>query len=316
MDESDFGEFLKKAFEEAQTRRYVGDEVEILEILGKGAFGTVYKGIIKESNEQVAIKCLEELDKKKRDEVLKDVLNELKAMTKVPHDKIPKFYGVYQGKLDNVETIGLIFTFIEGTPLDKIIIESLEDYTNLRKVRIAIQLVEIMTALHKEKITHRDIKPSNIMIKKDDTLILLDFGISKVSERTMAYTNNVKCTPRYSPPEAMMETGDDEIEYSITPKFDVWSMGALIIELFTGIAPWSKKFNDNNKIMMALMKGITYTVGNDKSKKYDFPYYKEFHTKFPEVFEVVQHCLIRDLSKRYSSEELLLALKKLEQIYI
>lgn len=322
---TNFSESLQKALANDNIKEYNPTEIQILEELGSGSFGKVHKGLIKDINQFVAIKFLDQIDDKnnegKGEETVKSILNELKTMTAVKNEKIPKFYGVYQQQINNSTNIGLIFSFIEGITMDKWLLKNqiiVKDQNNVDKIiinirnsekcQIAIQLVEIIVVLHDGKVTHRDIKPGNIMIRPDGQLVLLDFGISKMQEKTMAFTNGVKCTPRYSPPEAFDDCGESFVEYGITTKFDVWSMGCLIIEIFTGVAPWSKKFNDANKIMMAMMRKIVYN-------NYDFPYHKEFEKDFPELFEVVKHCLVRDIKQRYTSKQLLEQLIKLEKVY-
>jgi len=304
----DFSKTLREAFEENKIQQYKTDEIELLEELGKGAFGTVSKGRILKTGEIVAIKCLDQIDDKKGEEAIKTILNELKAMRRVIHPKIPYFYGIYQLQQENNLTIGLIFSFIEGKTLDKYLDENVKKLKNSEKCRLAIQLVEIIQILHQNRVTHRDIKPGNIMIKPDGDLVLLDFGISKVSECTMAFTNGVKCTPKYSAPEAFEDCGVEDVEYTITPKFDVWSMGCLIIEIFSGVAPWSKKFNDSNKIMMAMMKKVKYNG-------LDFPYHRDFDKEYPEVYKICLNCLVTDIKNRYTSLELLEKLKELEIVF-
>lgn len=296
---------------------YKAEEIELGDQLGKGSFGTVFKGVIKESNIEVAIKCLEQFDDKKKDwqDNIKSIINELDAMTKVETEFIPKFYGLYPytNPQSKIECYGLIFSYIQGVTLDKFIKEN-PNLTNVQKLDISIKIVDIIKLLHENKITHRDIKPGNIMIKSDQSVVLLDFGVSKISEQTIAHTQGVKGTPRYSPPEVCEDTGEEDVTYEITPKFDVWSMGCLITELFSGIEPWSQKYKDNNKILLAMMKKTKYF--NTLDKDVDFPYPKEFEVKFPDIYDVCKGCLVREVENRFSSTELIENLEALKEKFL
>jgi serine/threonine protein kinase len=301
----DLNSFLMKTLENYGVKIYDNiNEVTILEELGKGAFGTVYKAKI--GDEFYAIKLLENMDTTSNpQENLTTIIKELIALTKVNHEKIPKFNGIYHNK--ETGKIGLIFTFIEGNTLN-IHLEK-NKLTKLQKIDLIIQLTEILKALHEKRVIHRDIKPKNTMVTPQNKLILIDFGISKVNTKTLDNTVSVKGSPAYSPPEAFVDTSDTEDrQFIISTKFDIWSLGCVIYEVFAGEKPWVKKYKDSNKIIFMLSK--KKLIG-----EHGIPLIPTFSTDYPEIFNLLKKCVAIEVDQRYSSEELLKKLIEIREIY-
>lgn len=305
---------LVEALAGKSIKLYEPEELEVGIKVGKGSFGDVFKGEIKETKEVVAIKAIEEIPDDTDDKAkLTELLNELTAMMKVETfcNKTPKFYGLYRMKKTNISCIAILFSFIEGNTLDKYLEENKnnKELTKLKKLNICIELVEIIIILHKNKVYHRDIKPGNVMVKPDGSLILLDFGVSKISDNTLgSSTNKVRGTPKYSPPEAFTDVGDENIQYNVSPKFDVWSLGCVILEIFSNIPPWAKKYKDDNKIILSLIKKQKYGL-------YDFPFPAGFEEDYPEIFPTVVKCLISDIENRLTSEQLIKELLLIKKDY-
>lgn len=300
----EFSGFLLSTFEKKNIEVFRETDVfEVGEELGKGAFGVVNKAIRK--GETYAIKFLDKIDHTlPPDKTIFTILNELKNITKVKHERIPHFYGVYQKD----EKLGLVFSFITGSTLN--IYFKKNKISNLEKCNLLIQLVEILVNLHSKRVIHRDIKPKNTMITPEGKLILIDFGISRINEHTVAKTMGVNGSPAYSPPEAFIDINKDSEDrtFEITTKFDVWSVGCVMLEMYSGEKPWQKKFKDSNKIMFALSKGTTF-------KGSYVPIPEILEKEYPKVLEVISKCLIKDVMSRYTSKELLSKLLELKEFY-
>jgi len=313
-------QLIRKAFTDNNIKVYSDKDLVLDKQIGEGSFGTVFKGTLDKIN--VAVKLLDKIQFETEDstpeQTIKSIINELKAMTKIDHKQIPKFYGVYEKTKDKDTLFGLIFDFIDGVTLQRYLTDN-KSLSNVSKCEILIGLVNVICDIHKNGVIHRDIKPENAMITPEQKVILLDFGISKISEKTTTFTNGRRMTVKYSPPEAILDlvddTEDSDSKFGISKKFDVWSIGCVIQEVFLGIAPWSNKFKDENKILMNLQKGFKYELLKGGEKIYDFPFSKSFQTDFPEAFELANECLVREVPKRITSDEILIKLQNLLEFY-
>ena len=231
-------------------------------------------------------------------------------MTMIKMDTIPKFYGICENHKTNI--VGLMLEFIDGVTLSEYVhgkkwsqqVEKKERIKDPDHIvpsakeicQIMIYLTQIVVNLHERHIVHRDLKPENVMITPEGKVVLLDFGIARINEGLKGTTNNEKYSPAYGPPEALIDVGTEEVIFLITDKFDVWSLGVIMLELFANEVPW-KKFPDKNKIMHALV-----TQPEDIYKNYD---------KNRPEYDLIVNCLEKDVKSRYSSAEVLEELKNI-----
>ena len=217
------------------------NDVKIGEILGKGAIGEVKKIFIKGIT--FAVKLIP-FRYTLSSSILKDILNEILTLKSSQHQGIIKFQGLYIEE----KQLGLIFDYIDGKNLKESLPE-MKYMTKLDKTKLIIKIVEIIVYLHSKKMIHRDIKPSNIMINKDNEIFLVDFGLSRLNKNTQSTVQAGDGTPRYAAPESVSDDKNDNGH--LTVKYDVWSLGCLIMELFSGEAPWGM-YQDPIKILVFL----------------------------------------------------------------
>jgi len=295
------------------------------DVLGEGSFGQVIKGTV--DGNDVAIKLLTAVVyEKEADKTIRLILNEVLSMTRISDPGLPKFYGVFHDE-ENKE-IGFVLEFLAGVTLHEFVLgkpvfekhiierEGCEPKEELVEVdkepqisdkeicELLIELCKICVSLHSKKIVHRDLKPKNVMVipveldgKKTNKLVLIDFGIARINEGDCGFTSNQKYTPIYCPPEGRKDEGDEnKTVYKITPKFDVWSFGCMMIQLFTGHKPWSK-FQDVNKVYQAIKK-----IPNDVYKKVDSKC---------KALPLIKKCCKSNIDDRLDSTELLEELIKL-----
>jgi hypothetical protein len=203
---------------------------EIIEQIGKGAMGIVYKGRDPKLNRLTAIKTIrfiDEYDEDKAEEIKTQFYREAEVVAKLSHKNIVMMYDVGE----DLDLSYLAMEYLEG--------ESLERYTskgNLLPLHqcfdYIIQVCEALHYAHNQGVIHRDIKPGNIMILGGGLAKVMDFGIARTAGGTKTRTGIIKGTPFYMSPEQAAGTG-------ITGASDIFSLGVLFYQLLTGQLPFT-----------------------------------------------------------------------------
>ena len=211
---------------------------ELIEKIGEGGMAVVYKGKDRLLNRYVAIKIL-------RPEFTKDMQfvenfnRESQAAAGLQHPHIVSVYDV--GKEGNIHFI--IMELVDGRPLSDVINERAPlDYK--QAIEITRQVASALSLAHRNNIIHRDVKPHNIMITRDGTAKLADFGIAKaVSDSTLVTeTSRIIGSVHYFSPEQARGSYVDE-------RSDIYSLGIVLYEMLTGQVP----FDGDNPVQVALM---------------------------------------------------------------
>jgi serine/threonine-protein kinase len=203
---------------------------EIIEKIGSGGMGSVYRGRQVSLDRPVAIKVL---SRKLTDcrEVLERFNRESRIIARLNHPNIIHVIdrGVTSGGMPY-----FVMEHIEGTDLSQEIKAGNLD-TN-RKIDLMIQVSKALSYAHKNGVIHRDIKPGNVLIDGDGNALVLDFGIAKLSGNGKPSTDHtekdvIMGTVDYMSPEQRTAS------HRVTAASDLYSMGAMMYELFTGIKP-------------------------------------------------------------------------------
>lgn len=263
--------------------------------IGQGSFGKVYRGNY--LGKQVAIKKILLNDNNFDDEeqtkrALYDITNEIKTVKYVVNSKIPKLYGLWK----NRGNFNLIFEFCQGKNLK----EAYPKLNEMQKLDICLQLSDTLIAIHGSNLMHRDIKPANIMIDDNLNIKLIDFGVSRIANRTSTFTADVSGTTRYMAPEFYdIGVNDNDIDkpIKIDTKVDIWSTGCLISEIFSGIIPWWNIVRNEMILRRKLME------------KANFPIPDEIQNN--DIKEIIQKCVKNCPDERISAKELSFLIKKI-----
>jgi serine/threonine-protein kinase len=212
---------------------------KIIGEIGQGAMGVVYKAVDPIIDRTVAIKTINlNLSRQELEEYEARFQQEIKAAGRLNHPNIVTIYDV--GKTDQVAYMAM--EFLEGKELkDMIATGQLPSAGEV--VDIIAQVADGLWFAHQQDIVHRDVKPSNIMVMKGGTAKITDFGIARLPNSAVkTMTGLILGSPRYMSPEQV-------IGKSIDSRSDIFSLGVVLYEALTGVAPFD---GDNvNAIMYA-----------------------------------------------------------------
>ncbi|KAF2073996.1 hypothetical protein CYY_004703 [Polysphondylium violaceum] len=192
--------------------------------IGKGAFGQVYKGFNVKTGDFVAIK---QIEKSRIDNnTLQSVKKEFDILLNLKHNNIVKVLGV----VETSSKINFILEYVENGSL-RDIIDKFGPLSEDLAISYLYQLLQGLVYLHANRVIHRDIKSSNILITKDGTIKLADFGVASQLSDQAQMTYSVVGTPYWMSPESIQMSGQ-------TSASDIWSLACTMIELVSGSPPY------------------------------------------------------------------------------
>jgi serine/threonine-protein kinase len=212
---------------------------KIISEIGQGAMGVVYKAVDPIIDRTVAIKTINlNLSRQELEEYEARFQQEIKAAGRLNHPNIVTIYDV--GKTDQCAYMAM--EYLEGQEL-KDIIASGKLLPPSDVVDIAAMVADGLWFAHQQDIVHRDVKPSNIMVLRGGIAKITDFGIARLPNSAVkTMTGLILGSPRYMSPEQV-------IGKTIDARSDIFSLGVVLYEALTGIAPFD---GDNvNAIMYA-----------------------------------------------------------------
>jgi serine/threonine-protein kinase len=261
------------------TRSRVG-RYDILEELGKGSMGHVYKALDPKINRLLAIKTIRFSDEFEEDliqEIKERFFREAEIAGQLSHPSIVTIYDVGVDR----ELTYMAMEFLEGENLEKHIIK--DNLLSFGKIlEIIAEVAKALHFAHKADVIHRDIKPANIMRLRNGGVKVTDFGIAKAISSSRTKTGVILGTPNYMSPEQIMGQKMDL-------RSDIFSLGVLFFQMLTGELP----FHGEN------LSSLLYQITQVRH-----PSVRSYNPKIPRVFEqILNKALAKDPKDRFSNAE-------------
>ena len=250
-------------------------EFDLIELIGQGNYGRVYKAIHKRTGKIYSAK-IAYIEKTNEVESFKKEIN---ILSQCNNQYIVRYYGSYiKG-----HQIWIILEFCDGGSLYELIKILPRNLNEEEIASIIYMILKGLVFLHENKKIHRDVKTENILLTHEGIAKLADFGVSTQLMHSFSKKITKIGTPFYMSPEVIMQ---NKYDY----KCDIWSLGITAIEMAEGEPPFAKV-----KGYWVLKKIITHPPKGLKNKE---KWSKEFN-------DFVEKCLIYEPEKRSSAKELL-----------
>jgi serine/threonine protein kinase/tetratricopeptide (TPR) repeat protein len=270
-------ETLQAPLRELTTGSTFAGRYQVIEELGKGGMGRVYKVLDAEVQEKVALKILKP-EIAADEETIERFRNELRFARKISHKNVCRMYDLSREQ----GTQFITMEYVEGENL-KSLMRRMGQFSIGKAVSVARQVGEGLAEAHQLGVVHRDLKPQNIMIDNDGNVRIMDFGIARSLKGKGITDERVMIgTPEYMSPEQVDGAEADG-------RADIYALGVVLYEMLTGKVP----FEGDNALSVAL------------KHKTEIPHDpRELNPQIPEALSaMILKCLEKDRAKRYQNVE-------------
>jgi tetratricopeptide (TPR) repeat protein len=205
--------------------RVIAERYEILQLLGEGGMGAVFKALDRQLERHVALKIIRP-ELAASPTVLRRFKQELLLARQVTHRNVIRIFDL--GVADGLHFITM--DFVQGRDLNALLEE--RRFTVDETIKIIRQVAEALEAAHAESVIHRDLKPHNIMVTGNGKVYVMDFGLARSVEASgLTRTGALLGTPTYMSPEQAKGT-------AIDTRSDLFALGIIFYEMLTGVIPF------------------------------------------------------------------------------
>jgi serine/threonine protein kinase len=246
----------------------------IIELVGEGAMGVVYRAQDSVLGRTVAIKVMNESIARQED-LRKRFLHEAQACASLQHPNVVCIYdlGEQEGHLF------IAMEFVDGVDLERLI-ELGEPLSLQARLDIVIDVLTGLAFAHKRGIVHRDIKPANIRVGEDGRAKIMDFGVAHLASSSMTRTGAFLGTPSYMAPEQITEG-------KATPAADIFAVGAILYQLLAQMKPFDAP----------TLQNLFFKIITEKPR----PISELMPALPPALDRIVQKAMAKDPSDRYTN---------------
>ncbi|KAA9380123.1 serine/threonine protein kinase [Microbispora cellulosiformans] len=209
----------------------IADRYELDHPIGKGGMGEVYAGHDRQLDRKIAIKFIGLAPGIPLDELERRFLREARIMARLDHPGAPAIYdaGAYDDPVTGHRRLFQVMQFVRGSSVSDLIAE-IGPLPIGWAACIAAQVCAVLDAAHELSILHRDLKPGNLMICKDGSVKVLDFGLAVLDDPQFSRytrTGQIVGTPPYMSPEQVQS-------WPLSPRSDLYALGCVLYEMLTG----------------------------------------------------------------------------------
>jgi eukaryotic-like serine/threonine-protein kinase len=253
----------------------LGNRYEILQMLGEGGMGAVYKARDRELDRPVALKLIRP-ELASNPAILARFKQELLLSRQVTHKNVIRIFDL--GDAEGVKFITM--EFVEGRDL-RALIQEKKKFSPGEAVEIMQQVCQALEAAHATGVIHRDLKPQNIMREDNGRILVMDFGLARTVEGDgMTQTGALVGTMEYMSPEQALAKDLDQ-------RSDLFAAGLILYEMLTGKMPYKAESALASLIMRTQQRAIPVSDHDD--------------TIPGALSGIVSRCLERDPTQRYAS---------------
>jgi len=281
-------ETFSTPIEELATGTTFAGRYQVIEELGRGGMGKVYKVFDKDIQEKIVLKLLKPeiaADKK----TIERFRNELKFARKISHRNVCRMYDLSTEQGYHYITM----EFVPGEDL-KSFIKRVGQLPVGKAISIGKQVCEGLEEAHRQGVVHRDLKPRNVMIDREGNVRIMDFGIARsLQAKGITGSRMMIGTPEYMSPEQVEGKETDQ-------RSDIYSLGIIMYEMVTGKVP----FEGDTALTIAL-KHKTETPPDPRESNAQVP---------PDLSRLIHKCMAKNREQRFQrTDEVLSELKKIEK---
>jgi len=225
-----------------------------MQAIDRGMFGTIFKSSL--GGKAVAVKQLGDSSPSSFKQRMRELLLELRVLTRLSHPNIVKFHGTaadFTALHHGGPYVGLVFSFCDRGSLDRALFNNPNKMSVPMRLSICRQMSEALTYMHCKRVVHRDLNTKNILLTHDMKAQIADFGCARQMSTDVLRTTTISGSPAYMAPEQI--TGEP-----LTLAVDVWAFSIILWEVMVNVKPWEGVVADFIQLKQGIVNGLKLEI--------------------------------------------------------